>query len=62
MVNLMLAIATLCTVPTNSSLWSQKSVLDCQKYYIKCITDKNTLNERKLPECVLSKEQLGGLK
>lgn len=60
---LLIAIAALCSVPTFRHLTEDK-VLQCQKYYIKCYKELDRKKpgnlEYTLMECVEKKKQLGG--
>lgn len=58
----LIAIAALCSVPTFRHLTEDK-VLQCQKYYIKCIEKQTTMSlalSEHLAKCVLEKKKLGG--
>lgn len=59
---LLIAIAALCSVPIPSRL-DENQVLECQKYYIKCVekqTNLSTAMPKHVSKCILKKKKLGG--
>lgn len=60
---ILIAIAALCSVPTFRNL-TEEQVLQCQKYYARCMKDYthhiDGSQAEKLLECVENKKKLGG--